>query len=404
MQNSRTPALGFILTTLTLDIVGIGLIVPILPELVKQFSGGDTAAAASAAGWLGAVYALMQFCFAPFFGCLSDKIGRRPVILISQFGLGLDYFLLAYAPSMTWFFAGRVLAGITGANFGAATAYIADISPPDKRSANFGLVGAAFGVGFIIGPLLGGLLGQWGVRVPFLAAGFLTLINSAYGYFVLPESLAPDNRRAMDWARANPVGGLLALARKPRVFGLATCTFLTFVGHQVYPSIWVLYTGYRYGWDAVWNSVSLAVVGACAAIVQGWLTPRVVSALGEWRTALLGLAIAALSYIAYGLAAHGWMMFICIAFGSLGGLAEPTIQGLISNAVSDDEQGAVQGAVTSLESVSGVVGPLLITSLFSYFIRPEAPVSLPGAPFFACALIALAALGVAWRSRRLAAG
>jgi len=400
MLPHRTPALGFILITLTLDILGIGLIVPILPELVKQFSGGDTADASEAAGWLGAIYALMQFLFAPFLGCLSDKIGRRRVILISQFGLGLDYLLLAYAPNMAWFVVGRVIAGITGANFSAATAYIADVSPPDKRAANFGLVGAAFGVGFIIGPLLGGVLGEWGLRVPFLAAGALTLINWLYGLFILPESLAIENRRDLDWRRTNPFGAILDLWQRPRVFWLALCALLSFIAHQVYPSVWVLYTGYRYGWNPFWNSLSLALVGLCAAFVQGWLTGRVAKRLGEWKTAYIGMLVTALSYVAYGLATEGWMIYLLLVIGSIGGMAAPALQGLISNSVANDEQGAIQGAITSLESVSGIVGPLMVTSLFSYFIRPGAPIQLPGAPFFACAILALLALWVAVRARK----
>jgi MFS transporter, DHA1 family, tetracycline resistance protein len=395
MLRSHTPAMGFILVTLVLDILGIGLIVPILPDLIKSMTGGDTSAAADASGWLGALYALMQFLFAPLLGCLSDKVGRRPVILISQLGLALDYVLLAYAPSLTWFFVGRIIAGITGANFAAATAYIADVSPPEKRAANFGLVGAAFGIGFIIGPLLGGLLGQWGLRVPFLVAGGLTALNWLYGCFVLPESLAPENRQNLNWKRANPLGAIWDLAKRPAVLGLALCAFLSFVAHQVYPSVWVLYTGYRYGWDSVANSISLAVVGICAAVVQGWLTGKVVKSMGEWRTALIGLVVTAVAYVGYGLVAKGWMIYPMIIIGSLGGMAGPAVQGLISNSVRDDEQGAVQGAITSLESVSGIVGPLIVTSLFSYFIKPSAPWQWPGAPFFASAVIAFLAYVVA---------
>ncbi|MBL9115698.1 MAG: TCR/Tet family MFS transporter [Verrucomicrobiaceae bacterium] len=394
--------MGFILVTLVLDILGIGLIVPILPELVKSMTGGDTAAASDMSGWLGALYALMQFLFAPLLGCLSDKVGRRPVILISQFGLALDYILLAWAPTMSWFFVGRIIAGITGANFAAATAYVADVSAPEKRAANFGLIGAAFGVGFIIGPLLGGVLGQWGLRVPFLVAGCLTALNWVYGCFILPESLKMENRQDLNWERANPLGAFWELTKRPTVFSLAMCAFLSFVAHQVYPSIWVLYTGFRYGWSPMQNSVSLAVVGVCAAVVQGWLTGKVVKRVGEWRTAVIGLLVTALGYIAYGLASEGWMIYPLVVLGSIGGLAGPAVQGLISNSVGDDEQGAVQGAITSLESVSGVVGPLIVTSLFSYFIRPTAPFVLPGAPFFVSALIALAALAVAMSGHRQA--
>ncbi len=400
MSNARTPALAFILITVTLDILGIGLIVPILPKLVKQFSGGDTAAASHAAGWLSALYSLMQFAFAPLLGCLSDKVGRRPVILLSQFGLALDYLLLALAPSLSWFVVGRIVAGITGANFAAATAYIADVSPPEKRAANFGMIGAAFGIGFIIGPLIGGVLGDIGLRVPFYAAGALTLANWLYGWFILPESLKPENRRPINWQRANPFGAFAELSRRPRVFGLAVCAFLSFVAHQVYPSVWVLYTEFRYGWSSLWNGVSLALVGVCAAVMQGFLTGRVIARIGDWRTTFLGLGVTALAYVAYGLAAEGWMIYGIIIIGSIGGLAGPAIQGLISNSVGDDEQGAVQGAVTSLESVAGIVGPLITTSLFSHFISVENGNRIPGAPFFSSGIIALIALAAAWFARR----
>lgn len=400
MTNTRTPALGFIMITLTLDILGIGLIVPILPGLVKQFTGGDTVSASHAVGWLGALYALMQFLFAPLLGCLSDKVGRRPVILISQFAMALDYFFLALAPGLVWFVIGRIVTGITGANFAAATAYIADVSPPEKRAANFGFVGMAFGIGFIIGPLLGGVLGIWGLRVPFYAAGILTLANWIYGWFILPESLRPENRRPIDWRRANPFGAFANLARRPQVFGLATCALLSFIGHAVYPSVWVLYTEYRYGWDALWTAYSLAVVGICAAVVQGFLTGKVTARLGEWRTAFLGLTIAMLGYAAYGLATSGWMIFVIIVVGSLGGLAGPAVQSLISNSVGDDEQGAIQGAVTSLESVAGIAGPLIATSAFSFFIDKARAQPVPGAPFFSAAVIAFFALLAALRARR----
>lgn len=400
MGKSRTPALGFILVTLTLDILGIGLIVPILPELVKSFSGGDVAAASRAGGWLNSLYCLMQFLFAPLLGCLSDRVGRRPVILLSQLGLGLDYLLLALAPNLHWFVVGRIIAGITGANFSAATAYIADISPPEKRAANFGLIGAAFGLGFIIGPLVGGTLGTFGVRIPFYAAGGLTLLNWLYGWFILPESLKPENRRPVNWVRANPLGAFVVLTQRPRVFGLAMCVFLSFVAHQVYPSIWVLYTEYRYGWTPLWNGVSLALVGVFAALVQGLLTSKIIGWLGEWGTAYLGLAAAALTYAAYGLASAGWMVFVIIGFGALGGLAAPAVQGLISNSVGDDEQGAVQGTVTSLESVAGVGGPLIIANLFAYSISADCPTPIPGLPFFASTIIALLSLGAAWLARR----
>src|SRR3989449_2975440 len=297
----RKPAIGFIFVTLALDILGIGLIIPILPRLVESFKGGDVAAASGTVGLLAALYALMQFLCAPLLGSLSDRFGRRPVVLTSLFGSGWDYFLLAFAPNLGWFFVGRIISGVTGANFAAATAYIADVSPPEKRAANFGLIGAAFGLGFILGPALGGLLGNVGLRVPFMVAGGLTLLNWLYGWLVLPESLTRENRRAFSWTRSNPVGSLLDLRRHPMAFGLAGTYFLIYLAHQVLPNTWVLYTSYRYHWTVGQTGLSLAIVGLMAAIVQGGLTRVIVKKLGEEKTAILGLAVSTLSYVGYGL-------------------------------------------------------------------------------------------------------
>ncbi|MFM2125445.1 MAG: hypothetical protein RL328_1896, partial [Acidobacteriota bacterium] len=378
-KTARQPALVFIFITLFLDILGIGLIVPILPKLVETLQGGSVAAASHTYGLLAALYGLMQFICSPLLGSLSDRFGRRPVILASLFGSGLDYLLLAFAPNLTWFFIGRLIAGVTGANFSAATAYIADISPPEKRAANFGIIGAAFGLGFIAGPALGGWLGNDNLRMPFFAAAGLTLLNWLYGLFVLPESLKPENRSQFSWRRANPVGALLALQRYPVVFGLTGTCFLMNLAHQVFPSTWVLYTGYRYGWTPKQTGLSLALVGLTAAIVQGGLTRAVIPKLGERRAASLGLGISAVCLIAYGLATEGWMAYAIIAAGSLSGIAGPSVQGLISRSVGPDEQGAVQGSLNSLASIAGVIGPPLATGLFGYFISAAAPMKLPGA-------------------------
>lgn len=396
----RKPALGFIFVTLALDILGIGLIIPILPRLVESFEGGNVAAASNTVGMLAALYSLMQFVCAPILGSLSDRFGRRPVILASLLGSGLDYFLLAFAPNLGWFFVGRILAGVTGANFAAATAYIANISPPEKRAANFGMIGAAFGLGFILGPALGGVLGNVGLRVPFLVAGGLTLLNWLYGWFVLPESLSPANRRTFSWTRSNPVGSLLDLRRYPMVFGLAGTYFLIYLAHQVLPSTWVLYTSYRYNWTVGQTGVSLAIVGLTAAIVQGGLTRVIVPRLGEEKAATLGLAIAALSYAGYGLATEGWMIYAILAVGSLGGITGPAVQGLISRGVGADEQGGVQGSLASLGSVAGIIGPPLATGLFAYFIGRRAVAHLPGAAFFFSAVLTIGALLLAQRSFR----
>jgi len=396
----RRPALSFIFFTLALDILGIGLIVPILPRLVQDLGGGNIATASSTFGLLAALYSFMQFLCAPLLGSLSDRFGRRPVILASLLGSGLDYFVLAFAPNLVWFFVGRVIAGVTGANYAAAVAYIADISPPEKRAANFGLIGAAFGLGFIAGPALGGVLGDVGLRVPFLVAGGLTLVNWLYGMFVLPESLARENRRAFSWARANPVGALLDLRRHPVVFGLTGIYFLLTLAHQSLPATWVLYTRHRFDWTVGQTGYSLALVGLTAALVQGGLTRVLVPRLGERKAATLGLAISGLSFTGYGLATEGWMMYALIVVGSLGGITGPAVQALISRSVGADEQGGVQGSLAGLASVAGILGPPLATTLFSHFIGGEAAVNLPGAAFFSSALLVIIALILAATSFR----
>jgi len=396
----RKPALIFIFITLFLDVLGIGLIVPILPKLVEQLAGGGIDSASFVYGWLAGLYALMQFLFAPILGNLSDRFGRRPVILVSLLGSGLDYFLLAWAPTLPWFFLGRIISGISGANFSAAAAYIADVSPPEKRAANFGLIGAAFGLGFIFGPALGGWLGHYGLRVPFIAAGVLTLINWLYGLFILPESLKEENRRPFSLRRSNPIGAILVLARKRLVRGLSIVYFISSIAHQVYPSIWVLYTGYRYDWSTKQTGISLALVGLMAAIVQGGLTRRIIPLLGERRAAVLGFAIMAVALTGYGLAPEGWMVYVLIVFGSLSGIAAPAIQGMISRSVADNEQGGIQGSLTSLQSVAGAIGPPLATGIFGYFISAKAPAIVPGAPFFFSSGLVVIAAFLAARSFR----
>jgi DHA1 family tetracycline resistance protein-like MFS transporter len=396
----RKPALSFIFITLALDILGIGLIVPILPRLVQSLEGGDIATGSRAFGFLAALYSLMQFLCAPLLGSLSDRFGRRPVILGSLLGSGLDYFVLAFAPNLTWFFVGRVISGATGANFAAAAAYIADISPPEKRAANFGLIGAAFGLGFIAGPALGGVLGDVGLRVPFLVAGGLTLVNWLYGLLVLPESLAPENRRQFSWVRSSPVGAVLDLRRYPVVFGLTGTFFLLSLAHQSLPATWVLYTRHRFDWTVGQTGYSLALVGLTAALVQGGLTRVLVPRLGERKAATLGLTMIAVTFVGYGLATESWMMYALIVVGSLGGITGPAVQALISRSVGADEQGGIQGSLTGLASVAGILGPPLSTTLFSHFISDEAKMKIPGAAFFSSALLVLIGLMLAVRSFR----
>ncbi len=392
------PAILFIFITLFLDIFGIGVIVPVLPKLVEELQGGNVQAAAHSVGWLGALYALMQFIFSPVLGSLSDRFGRRPVILASLFGSGIDYLVLAWAPTIGWLYLARIVSGITAANFSAASAYIADVTPPEKRAAGFGMIGAAFGLGFIAGPAIGGLLGEHGLRVPFLVAAGITLLNWVYGAFVLPESLAPENRRPFTWASAHPIKALAALSRWPLVMGLAGTHFLTMIASNIYPCLWVLYTGNRYGWNSKQVGLSLALVGVMAAIVQGGLAGRILKVIGERRGVYSGLLAMAVAMGCYGAATQGWMVYWIILVGSLAGIGSPAIQSLISQAVPADEQGAVQGALNSITSVSGIIAPLLWTGIFSWSIAPERSIQLPGLSFYGASLVSLIAAFLAWRA------
>ena len=391
------PAVIFIFITLFLDIFGIGLVVPVLPGLVEELQGGSVEAASHAVGWLGALYALMQFIFSPILGSLSDRFGRRPVILVSLLGAALDYLLLAWAPSMVWLFVGRIISGITAANFSAASAYIADVTSPEKRAAGFGMIGAAFGLGFIAGPAVGGLLGEFGLRLPFLVAAGVTALNWIYGVFVLPESLTPENRRAFDWLSVNPFKSLVALARWPVVSGLAGAQFLMNLSHNIYPSLWVLYTGFRYGWSTRTVGLSLCVVGLTSAIVQGALAGNIIRRMGERRAVLFGLGLMSVAMVCYGLATEGWMIFVTIILGSIGGVAGPAEQSLISQAVPADEQGAVQGALNSLASVAGVIGPLVWTWIFAASLGTHGSLNFPGLAFIIAGVLTLIALAVAVR-------
>lgn len=392
-RKKREAGMVFILITLFIDILGLGIIIPILPELIKEFVGGTTASAGLYYGVIASVYALMQFFFAPILGGLSDRFGRRPVILISLFGLGVDYLIQGFAPTLGWLFVGRIVAGIMGASFTTANAYIADISTEETRAQNYGLVGVAFGLGFIFGPALGGLLGGINLRLPFFVAALLAFINWLYGFFVLPESLAEENRSSFSLRKANPLGSIGLLRSYPLVAGLAVAFLFLALAQRGLENVWVLYTGHRFGWDEQTNGLTLALVGLMAAIVQGGLIRPTVRRLGERRTIVLGLSIACFSFLCYGLAYQGWMLLGTIVFGSLGGIAGPSIQGLVAGAVKPSEQGRVQGALTSLMSVTSIFAPLIFTTgLFSYFTSERAAWELPGAPFFLGALLNCIAL------------
>jgi DHA1 family tetracycline resistance protein-like MFS transporter len=390
------PAIIFIFVTLFLDVFGFGLVIPVMPKLVEQLQGGNLTAAAHAVGWLGALYALMQFVFSPIIGSLSDRFGRRPVILTSLLGSGIDYLVLAWAPTIGWLYLARIVSGITAANFSAASAYIADVTPPEKRAAGFGMIGAAFGLGFIVGPAVGGLLGGYGLRMPFFVAAGVTLINWLYGAFVLPESLSKENRRPFVLATSHPVQALMNLRRWPLVMGLAGTHFLVNLAGNIYAGIWVLYTGERYGWETKQVGISLAIVGVMTAIVQAGLASRVLKAIGERRGIYLGLVIMAVAMFGYGWAHEGWMIYLILPIGAFAGVSGPATQSMISQAVPADQQGAVQGTMNSVMSISMIIAPILWTWLFSMGINPHSAVPVPGLPFFGASLVCLAAVVVTW--------
>ena len=397
--------MAFILVTLFIDILGIGIIVPILPVLIREFLGGNNAQAAVYYGVIISTYATMQFLCAPVLGALSDRYGRRPVILVSLFGLGIDYLIQGWAPSIGWLFLGRIIAGIMGASITTANAYIADVSTPQTRAQNFGFVGAAFGLGFIFGPVLGGLLGAISLRLPFFVAAGLALVNWLYGFFVLPESLAPEHRSPVSWRKMNPLASLRRLGTYPLVAGLAVAFLFATMAQRGLENVWILYTGFRYGWDLLTNGLTLGLVGVMAVLVQGLLIKPIVARNGERRSITLGLTVSTLAVLGYGLASQGWMVPVVIVFGALAGVALPTIQGLVTGTVLPSEQGKIHAAFTSLTSLTAIFSPLIFTAgLFSFFTSAAAPVILPGAPFFLGSLLFLVSLGLLVRLfRRLPA-
>lgn len=400
VPRTQRHALAFIAVTLLLDTIGFGLIMPVMPRLLVELSGEGLSRAAVYGGWLGFVYAAMQFVFAPVLGNLSDRFGRRRVLLFAIGALGIDYIIMGFAPTLGWLFVGRAIAGAAGASFTPAYAYVADISPPEKRAQNFGIVSAAFGIGFIIGPAIGGLLGSLGSRAPFFAAAALSLINFCYGFFVLPESLPLERRRAFEWRRANPIGTLTQMKKHPVVLGLLCALFLWGLGNQVMPTTWAFYTKLRFGWSEATIGASFAVVGlvmfSSQAIVMRFLVPR----LSERRAALLGIASGMAGYAGFGLATAGWMMFAWLASWFFAAIVMPTTVALMSHRISPDAQGELQGAVASLFSLSAIVGPPIMSHLFARFTAPESSVHVPGAAFLAAAALALGCLVIFWLSTR----
>lgn len=391
----KKAALGFILVTLFLDILGIGLALPLMVDLVKGLMEGDTSRAQRTVGELSAAYAIMQFLFSPLLGSLSDRLGRRPVLLVSTFGAAASYALLAWAPSLAWLLVGRLLAGFTGASIGTATAYIADVTPPERRAQSFGLIGVMFGLGFIAGPALGVALGGFSVRAPFLLAGLLALVNGLFGLFVLPESLSPEQRRPFSWRRANPIGAFHALALNPTVLGLAVAFFFLGLAQRGLENVWMGHAEHRYAWTRGQAGISLVLVGLMAAIVQGGLVRRIIPALGERRTLHWSVIVGFISFVLYGFASRGWMLYAIIPLNALAGLAGPAMLSLLTRATPASEQGLLQGGLGSVRSLTDILGPLAASYLFSAFTRPEAPVQLPGSPFLLGALFQLVCLGVA---------
>ena len=395
---ARSAAVAFIFITILLDTLALGLVIPVLPKLVESFVDNDTATAARIFGLFGTAWAAMQFFFSPVLGGLSDRFGRRPVVLLSNFGLALDYVLMALAPSLTWLFVGRVISGITSASISTSFAYIADITPPERRAAVFGKVGAAFGAGFILGPALGGLLGGMDPRLPFWVAAGLSFANALYGLLILPESLPRDRRAPLRWKSANPLGALDLLRSDSVLAGLSVANFFAQVAHVVLPSTFVLYATYRYGWDAATVGLTLAMVGICAMAVQGAGVGPIVRRLGERRALLLGLGCGALGFLIFGAAPSGPLFWLGIPVMALWGVAGAAVQALMTRLVAPDQQGQLQGAITSVQSVSQLVGPFLFTLTFAYFISPQAPVKLPGAPFLLASALLVLAMVIAART------
>lgn len=396
-RSSRQASLGFIFITVVIDVLGGGIIVPVLPRLIETSLAGNVSQASQFYGLLIALYSLMSFLFASLVGNLSDRFGRRPVLLLSLLGLAVDYTIIALAPNLAWLVVGRIIAGILGASFVTATAYIADISAPQERARNFGVLGAAFGLGFIVGPLLGGVLGGIDLRLPFWVAAGLAGLNMLYGLFVLPESLRPEHRRPLSWAHANPVGSLLALRRFPGVLPLTAVYVLTCLALNGLVAVWVLYTGQRFGWNVTQVGLSLAAVGISQAVAQGALVGPLVNRFGERRTIVAGVALSALAYVLYGLANQPWLLYVAIVVSAAGGVVAPALQGAVSGRVAPDQQGLLQGALASLNNLTNVVAPPVVAGVFAYALSHRVPA---GVPLFLCAVFEGAAFLVALRAFR----
>jgi DHA1 family tetracycline resistance protein-like MFS transporter len=394
----RKPALGFIFVTLVLIMLGVGIIIPVLPALVTQFNGGNISASSESYGWLVGIFGAMQFIASPILGSLSDRFGRRKVILVALAGTAVDYMIMGWAPTMGWLFVGRTISGITAGALATCNAYVADVTPPEKRAQGYGLVGAAIGLGFIIGPSIGGLLGNQNPRLPFFVAAGCVAVNALYGVFVLPESLLPENRRDFSWKRANPVGSLMALRRFRGVLDLAWMYFIFAFCQAMLQTVWALYTTYRFRWTPRDVGISLTFVGVMAVIVQGGLVKRIISWTGERKGLVAGLLISAAAMAGYGSATQGWMMYVIMLFGGLGGISGPAAQALITRHVPPTEYGSVQGALSGLSSLTYVFAPVLAAWSFGSCISAGARWHVPGIAFYEAAVLMLVALALALRS------
>ena len=400
----RQAALVFIFITVLIDVLAFGVIIPVLPHLVEEFVGGNTSTAAYWVGIFGTAFAVVQFFSAPIQGALSDRFGRRPVILLSCFGLGVDFIFMALAPNLVWLFVGRIISAVTSASFTTANAYIADVTPPDQRAKAFGMIGAAFGVGFILGPMIGGLLGDIDHRLPFWFSAGLALINFVYGLFVLPESLPKERRSAkFDWAHAKPMGSVHLLRNYPQIWGLVAVVFLANFAHYVYPSTFVLFADVSFGWEEKQAGYVLAVVGVFSVIVNVLVVGRLVKRFGERRALLFGLSCGVVGFLIYGLAGSGWVFLAGLPISALWAVATPSTQALITRQVGPEMQGRIQGALSSLVSLAGIAAPALFAGSFGYFIGPRAPAHLPGIAFLIASVLLACAVLVAWRYARVPA-
>lgn len=396
MAPPRKAAVGFIFITLLIDIMGWGLIIPVMPNLISELKGIPVNEASPYGAWLVSAYAITQFVFGPIIGNLSDKYGRRPVLLFSLFGFAVDYLFMALVPTYALLFVGRIISGITGASITTASAYIADISTNETRAKNFGMIGAAFGIGFIAGPALGGLLAGWGIRAPFYAAAALCLLNAMYGYFVLPESLSKEHRREFHWKKINPLGGFRFLQKHPAIIGLAACYFLLYLGAQSVMANWSYFTMYQFGWGEKMVGISLAVVGLVVGLVQAGLTRVVNPRLGNEKSIYLGLSLYIIGLVLFGIANESWMMFAFTIPYCMGGLAGPALQSTLATHIPPNQQGALQGSLSSLMSLTTIIGPLIMNNLFEFFTTDKAPFHFAGMPFLLGAFFMLISLWIVY--------